>query len=454
MRRRLNAVVAVAGLFYVYLITSNLGSDQNTDTMSAAIPAWSLAQHGTLDIPQYEGGTPWIVRRGDDVLSDRMPGIILWAVPFFRLFGTPDGPSTLVAAIAAVTATTAAVVLLYRIFRRLLDARAAVVGAALVAFGTATWTISADALWPHGPAQMWLAGAMLLMSTQTWWGAGLAYAASITIRPHLAVAAAISGLWESVARRSLKPLIQVGLTSALGVAALLVYNTLVFGETTLLIGVYAGRTTTAADNAASLGSLQHPLLRGLLGTLFSPVRGVLVLSPFLIMLLPGLVKAWRVAPTWARASATGGIAYMLVQLFGNAFEGGARFYSYRLPIEALTLAVPLLALCWREWTSRTSRRRVVFAVLAVFSVVQHAVGAFIFYDPPTENQTRPWDRYLFIQELQQATVTDLVILGLVTTACSWIAYRLLKDRLLKDTAEEPVGATQRLSNVPEASATR
>lgn len=426
-RERLRAGLAVVGLFCVYLVTSSRGWAQNVDPISAFLPAWNLGQHGTLDVPQFDGVTPWIQPHGDKVLSDRMPGVILWAVPFYRAMGTPYEPSPFVAAVAAVTAATVAMCLLYLLFRKFLTTRTAVTGTALVAFGTATWTVSADALWPHAPNQMWLAGALLLMSTQTWWGAGLAYAAAIMTRPHLAVTAAVCGLWEGATRRSIKPVLQIGVTSALGVLGLVAYNKLVFTQPALLVGVYAQRPTNATGKITAAVAAQDPaLLLSLLGTFVSPERGVLVLSPFLIMLLPGLRKAWRVAPSWARAAATGGVAYMVVQLFGNGFAGGTGFYSYRLPIESLTLAAPLLCLCWREWTSQSRRRRVAFAALAVFSVVQHAVGAFIFMDA-SSGIVRSWERYLLVEGLQQATLLQLVALGVVGAAAAFVAHRQLRQ---------------------------
>lgn len=422
---------ATAGLFSIYLLTSSLprGSRPNVDTFSALVPAWSLGQRGTLNIPEYLGSSPWIQEHGDLVLSDRMPGIILWATPFYALLGSRSGPSVGVAALAAVTAATLAVLVLHQVFRRVLEPTAALVAAGLAAFGTATWTVSADALWPHGMDQLWIAIALIALSSERYWATGLAYAAGIMTRPHLAACAAVCGLWEAASRRTPIPALVIGATSSLGVAGLVAYNYLAFGQVTLLAGVYAERPNTATNSvgAADQDYGLH-LATQVAGTFLSPLRGVLVLSPFLLLLLPGLRAAWRAAPPWIRSSAVAAVVYMSIQLLGNGFQGGSYFYSYRLSIEMLTLAAPLLALAWREWTSRGRARQIAFAVLASVSVLQHAIGAFIFSDT-IDFRTRAWSRYQPLEGLRQAGVAELVALGVVAAVCIICSYVLISRRV-------------------------
>jgi alpha-1,2-mannosyltransferase len=420
------AWVALVG---VYLATGTAGnhSRQSNDTLSALIPAWSLGQRGTLDIPDFYGFSPWIHHVGAHTLSDRMPGIILWATPFYALFGTSRGPSPAVAALASAVAAATAIICLWQLFSRLVSPRAAAAAAGLAAFGTATWTVSGTALWAHGIDQLWIALALLSLSRNRFAMSGLAYALGIFTRPHLAVGAAISGIWASVEQRSIRPALAMGLTSCLGLAALVLYNRIVFGQTTLLVGVYAARTETAQVSVAGARS-NYGLgyLIQVAGTLISPARGVLVLSPFVLLLIPGLRRAWAAAPSWARSSAVASLAYMAVQLTGNDFSGGTFFYSYRLPIEALTLASPLLVLAWREWTSRTHVRRVAFAVLAVVSVAQHAIGAFVFTDSDSF-ETRAWSRYLAWEGLRQADAGDWLVLLACTALAGCSAIWLLNS---------------------------
>jgi alpha-1,2-mannosyltransferase len=439
--------VALVGI-YLATGTSDNHSRQSNDTLSALIPAWSLGQRGTLDIPDFYGFSPWIHHVGAHTLSDRMPGIILWATPFYALLGTSRGPSPAVAALAAAVATATAMICLWQLFSRLVAPKTAVAAAGLAAFGTATWTVSGTALWAHGIDQLCIALALLALSRDRFALSGLAYAMGIVTRPHLAVGAAISGIWASVERRSFRPAIVMGLTSSLGLAALVSYNRIVFGQTTLLVGVYAGRTDTAHDSVAGARS-NYGLgyLIQVAGTLISPARGVLVLSPFLLLLIPGLRRAWIAAPSWVRSSAVAAVVYMAVQLTGNGFSGGTFFYSYRLPIEALTLASPLLVLAWREWTSRTQVRRAVFAVLAVISIAQHAIGAFIFTDSDSF-ETRAWSRYLAWEGLRQADVGDWFVLLACTALASCAAIWLLSGSRSPDLEVDAFSAPKERPSSP------
>lgn len=424
--RRVLAPTAVgAGIFFAYLATALHRAQQavGTDAAAALLSAWKLALHGTLALPEYDGVTPWIHEVNGQVVSDRMPGVILFGAPFYRLLGRPDAPTLYPAAVASAAGAAAAMALLFVLLRRIVDGRVALAGTLLAAFGTATWTISGSALWPHGPNQLWLVAAMLALASGRWWAAGLAYAAAVLTRPHLAVAAAVGGIWSGVCRRSLRPIWQVGMASLVGVAGLMVYNTVAFGGPMQLVGVWAD-----ADDKVR-GVTPAWLAENVAGTFLSPSRGVLVLSPFLVMLLPGAVSAWRVAPTWVRASAAGGAAYLAVHLVGNYFAGGLGFYSYRYPIETLTLAAPLLVLCWVTWTSARPWRRVVFAALAWFSVFQHAVGAIAFRYGSIEFQSyEAWEHYLLIDGLRLGTPLTYAILVLVSVAAAWAVWRLGRAR--------------------------
>ena len=132
---------------------------------------------------------------------------------------------------------------------------------------------------------------------------------------------------------------------------------------------------------------------GIVGTFVSPERGVLVMTPALLLLFPGCRAAWRVAPWWVRSATVSGIAYVIVQIWVSRFSGGDGFYSYRTPLEGLTLCVPLLTLAWREWTSTTRVRRTAFAGLAAASVALHAFGSIVNWVLPGPNHS-PWKTYM------------------------------------------------------------
>jgi alpha-1,2-mannosyltransferase len=300
-------------------------------------------------------------------------------VPFYLVAGRhAEKPGLFAAALAASTYAAAAAGFLAVLFRKLLTTRQALAAAFLAALGTSTWSVSADQLWPHGPDQLLLVVGTLLLAKEQHVGTGIAYGLAILVRTHLAAAAAVVGIWDTVRKRSLKPALLVGVPSALGLAGLLWYTRHVYGRPDVNAGYggeFGGYPTRELANPTT------NYFENIAGFLVSPERGVLVVSPFLLLLLPGLRRAWQVAPAWVRSSAVGGLAYLAIQARINYFSGGSRFWGYRLTIETLTLCAPLLVLAWREWTAKKVWRRRAFAGLAVLSVGVQTIGATMFVSP-------------------------------------------------------------------------
>lgn len=405
----MSAAFVFLPLLIVFLLTGTYTEQQSPDPLAAAVPAWQYVVHGNLTLDAFEGMLPWFVDTGERIVSNRTPGIIFFAVPFYWLLGTtPDAPNLVPATAAAATAAAGAMTLLHLVFRRLVSPSTAMVGAYVAALGTSTWSVSADALWGHGPNQLWLGAALLALAAERYMGSGVGFGLAVFTRPQLAVIPAITGLWAGVHKRSLRPVALVGVPAALGLAGLVFYNRLMF-QTASVAGGYGSYVT---DNLASRPVWDYA--EGIAGTLVSPDRGVLFMSPFLLALVPGLRAAWRVAPTWVRSAAVGGVVYMLVQLRINYFSGGDHFYSYRLSIELLTMAAPLLLLAYREWTAYTPLRRRAFSALAFLSIALHALGAVYHRVDYIERSAwvpfKAWDA---VQRAGWPTVTVIIALGLL-----------------------------------------
>lgn len=407
--RSVKAVLGLSGLSVLILVTSNVSPDQANDCIAALLPAWKIAFHGTAQIPEFVGKNIWVKEGPWGALSNRLPGTVLWAVPFYRLLGIAKGPTFFPAAIAAATAVSLGVAATYAALLRLVPRRIALPAVTLLALGTGVWTSAADALWTHGPNVLWLGLAMWALSHNRWRLAGLAFALAVMTRPHLAFAAAAIGLVIALHAKSWRPVLGIGSTSLLGVVGLLIWNRLVWHQWALLTDNYAGQANAGASTLAATSNGSTILFERVFGTLVAPNRGILVYSPFLVLLLPGVRLAWRAAAPWVRGCAIGGVVYMAVQLIGNGFGGGDGFTSYRLAIEMVTLATPLLALCWVHWTSKQHWRRVSFAVLAWAAVGQHAVGAFVGHDDHIVRN--PWRSYSLAARLPEASTFQLVALG-------------------------------------------
>lgn len=419
----LSAAFVFLVLIAVYLPTATYAGNQSPDPPAAAIPAWQLATSGNLTLDAFEGHLPWFVESGDRIVSNRTPGVIFFAVPFYWLLGSPDTYTLTPSAVAAALAAALAMTLLHLTLRRLGTPSAAIAAALIAGLGTSTWSVSADALWAHGPNQLWLTAAMLALAAERYWSTGVAFGLAVFTRPHMAVASAVAGVWTAVRQRDWKPLVFIGVPASVGLATLVYYNSLAFPGGDALGGGYGGRPL---DNLVSRPWWHYG--EDVAGMLVSPDRGLLVLSPFLLILIPGLRAAWRAAPGWVRAAAASGLAYMLVQLRisyypggVHVFSGGNHFFSYRLSIEFLTLCAPLLVLCYREWVARTRLRRRIFLALVLLSLAIQGFGAMYWRVDFVEHS--PWTNFKLWEAMQVAgpwRVATTVVAGIVV----WLALAL------------------------------
>lgn len=427
------------GTWLLYLLTANY-LFQSIDTTSMYYPSWQLARHGNITMTAFADDLGFWVDTGDRLVSNRFPGATWLATPFYLLdpFGSP---LPLMANLTAAAAVAGAVTVLFVLLCRLVPTGTALTASLVFAFATPTWTVSADALWTHGPGQLWLLSGVLLFSRGRYLAAGLLLGAAVVTRPHYALVPAVLGLFELARTRRLRPVTLIALGSGLGLLVLLVYNQHVFGSWDPR-GGYApapGDNTGRSLDPTGITALQYG--ERLLGTLVSPSRGVLVLTPFLL-LLPGLRAAWRTGPSWVRAAAVGGTAYLLVQLRGNGWTGGYSFYSYRLAIEWLTLCAPLLVLAYVSWTSRARWRRRAFLALVLFSLATHAVGALLYRGDGAEpDYWRHWPPGQLISERPLASLvvaSIAVVLGLLIVR---VAGRRTPERL--DTVTSTRGTAPR-----------
>ncbi len=368
-------LMVLVPLLTVYLV-SNEREHQNVDAITAALPAWEIATHGDVDLTRFADlPLPAIVESGGRTVSVVPPGTTFVAVPFYLAAGDELAgrlPSMVPAAVTGSVVTALAMAILHLGFRRLVSPSVAVVAALLAGLGTSTWTISSDQLWPHGPTQLWLATAVVATAARRHLASGLAFAAAVVTRPVTAVAAAATGLTLGWLHRHWKPVVLVGIGAATGVLGLSIYNQVVFDTFGPFTEHYGG---WHIERAATRGPLWY--LGNVIGSLVGPFHGFLVWSPFLLVLLPGLPRAWRAAPEWVRAAALGGAVYMLVHLWLNRQSGGLA-YNYRYPLAMMTMAAPLLLLSCREWVAGAGERvKRYFAIAVVVSVGIQAAEAWV-----------------------------------------------------------------------------
>jgi hypothetical protein len=234
-------------------------------------------------------GAFWMLPRPDGRIISLYPVVVpvlvaplyVPAAAYLQLRGWTGGNldhlARIMEKLSASLVASLSVSLLYLLLRRRARASIALLLTVAYAFGTTTWAISSQALWQHGMATLLVIGALLLLTGVSTApraiAAGLLCGLIAANRPPDAILAAALGLYALFRTSGRQRLLFVA-ASALPVAAVLLYNLAVAGN---VLGGY-GLIGKAAF-------FSHDLLPGVAGLLFSPARGLLVFSPFLLFLV-------------------------------------------------------------------------------------------------------------------------------------------------------------------------
>ncbi|MGA9332998.1 MAG: hypothetical protein WBV39_01855, partial [Rudaea sp.] len=274
-----------------------------------------------------------------------------------------DRVAELMEKLAASILAAVASILMYLLLRREAN-RWALLLALAFALGTDTWMISSQALWQHGTGELLIALALLLvLSRASPLRTSLLGAVCVLMtanRPPDALVAAAIGLF--IVYRDWRSTAWLVAGGVVPLAALLYYN---LGFIGLLAGGYG--LVSLPDNYF------HHDWSGLLGLLVSPTHGLLVFSPFLILVPVGLAQRLRapdsrvLAALLALAVAAQIVVYAMVD-WRAGMCWGPRYMTDILPILAwMILPAPRLL--------RPSARGL-FILAIVASVGVQVVGAF------------------------------------------------------------------------------
>lgn len=408
----------------IYLLCAHW-SVVSTDATAAAWPAWSLVHHGTLHldaIPELPAN-PWFVSANGHVVSSRMPGVVLVSAPLQAMLAWTTFSAVTVATITAVLLTAAAVATMAVLMRHLASACAAIVAAAVLAFGTSLWTIAGAELWTHGPDALCLSAALLALHRRRHRWASIFLAYSVLTRPHLALVVLVIGVTLAVQSRQWRQLAIFGVPAAAALALVALYNQYLFGRPSIAGGTYA----YASDNAlgGSTGgvgsSALHEWLVNTAGLLASPLRGLFFYAPIVILCGFGLRAAWKVAPSWCKGTALGGLAYLLLQARINTFAGGGSFYGSRLTIEPLVLWTPLLFLAALQLWSRG--HRLVLLVGCWLSVSVGVIGATLGHLVTIRLNVSPWTTWGPTTVIDGAGSTSVLILAVLLLALPLMIFQ-------------------------------
>jgi hypothetical protein len=248
-----------------------------------------------------------------------------------------------------------------------------------VAYGTGTcvWSTSSQALWQHGPCELFLAmGAYFLLRKRQRYAdylCGLALGLAVFCRPTMVLVVLSTILFHALTeRRRLLRFILGGLPVA---AILLAYSQYAFGSP-FAFGQLAG-SAIAQAKTGNPDLWQTPMYLGAAGLLLSPGRGLLVYSPIAIFACWGMVRVVR-DPDWKdlRPLVLGAVALFLMSCKWFDWWGGWCF-GYR-PIVDISVLLAFASLPIVQRVSGSRLLQASFAVLLCWSVGVQTIGAFAY----------------------------------------------------------------------------
>lgn len=373
------AAVLFSVLLIVYLANGKtLGSG---DTLPARYIPLSILRSGNFYLDAYlEPLTlhlsylPYYLRLvNGHYVSDFPVGAAILALPFYAPLAISgaippfsDFPAQLEKLSAAVVVALSAVVL-YFVLCSLTSPEFSLIITAIYALGTSSLSVSSQGLWSHGPSQLALTAALYCIlrgGSQHRWVpfAGLFLAFAVISRPTDLLFALPLGAYVIVYRR--RHVVGFALSGLPPIFFQLWYNAQYFGNP------FRSQFPLFGHELWST-----PLWQGLLGILVSPTRGLFVYSPIFLLSLVGAGLAWRRdGEPLLRYLSLGTFAEILVYSKWVMWWGGGT-YGPRL----LADLTPVLALFFcpiRDWFTRRRALKLVFIVLAVWSIAAHSIGAF------------------------------------------------------------------------------
>ncbi len=402
----LSLFVALSFIYFITLAgitSSNDGSHYALLRTIIANRAFTLNQ-----FDDFAEGNDIALTPDGRLFSDRPPGTALAAIPFYALGALlPDGPVPFPTAanpsrhdaenprlpyvlLLPVLSGAATAALLFALLRHLEIGRAAALTAVLFfALGTTHWKYS-TVLFSHA-----LSGFLVVLSVYlvllladreivgwTWYLLlGFVLGAAVVVEYSnvlLVIVVSLFVLWRTWPRAARRPLTTVLpwlLGGLLPAAFLAWYNTVNFGGPLTISYAYAVNYPWAGEFASTFSFPLLPGLRALLwwgeggGWCGGPClnQGIFLLSPVLLLVLPGLVIFVR--RRQAAFVLTTGLFLVYLLLFAqhhtsHGFTGDGRYLT-----PYLALLVPALAYAL-DWLFAPERRPVLRAVLsfAVFGL--------------------------------------------------------------------------------------
>ena len=371
------------GLGFVALYMSTFRWHGGDDIPNSLLP-FAILKHRTLALDQVLH--PWLTGRESNFTVPAADGRLLsvfpilpglLALPLYLPAALADAPLSQgflhdLSKLAGACITAASVAVFYAALSSRCSRRWALW--LTVVYGAGSWamSVSSQALWQHGPAQLGVAiglWGLAAPGSRRAFAAGLGFGLAVAARPdHVFIAAAATGLWATTRRREL-PAFFAG--AALPAAGLLAYWQW-----------YMGRPLPPELDQQEKNFAGFIQWESFPGFFITPSRGLLAYFP------PFVFSAWAAARRrdaeclWFAAACAATLVFL--SRYDNWVAGmsfGNRYFA----------SMSLLFLWWlaplEPEISRTPGRRRAWAGCAAAAVIIHALGGYLRW-PGTWNMER------------------------------------------------------------------
>ena len=276
---------------------------------------------------------------------------------------------------SAALITALSVLILYFTARRLTHERWAWLMAVVFAFGTTSLSVSSQALWQHGPSQLFVAWTLYCLvrgREDPWFSAlaGLPLGLAFICRPlNLMLALPIAVYIIHARRKEFWAFCAAALPP---LALFFAYNWFYFGSpfTTGFAGTIVSPSSLVGQHWAWF---QTPILTGAAGILFSPGRGLLVYSPILIFSFIGIAVAWKERGRLLLKYLSVATVLMMLPIARLGHWWGGHGYGPRLLADVTPILVLFLFLLF-ERHPVTPLKKFMITVLFGLSIGLHALG--------------------------------------------------------------------------------
>ena len=374
-------------LFTILIYSLNDRTIWSGDTIPARYLPLSLVRELDFDFDEFpflhESTLPYFLTSSHGhIISTYPPWASVLALPVYlgpALLGVDATSPLLMMDLekrAAMLITAVSVILLFFALQRVTLQKTAWFIAIIYAFGTSSFSISSQALWQHGPVQLFLALTIFCIvkgfeTSRFSAYSGFALSCAVISRPiNLIVAFPVVAYIVHKQRDQIVGFLLAGVPPLLLFNA---YNTFYFGSP-FTTGIGTAVVTPSAVISTHLSLFNTPIFSGIAGVLVSPGRGLLVYSPVFMVLIVSMIVAWR-EPRYLYLRYLS-VAPLLLLIVVSKWTGwwGGDCYGPRLLADVTPILCFLLYPTIDYFKGKKAVKYVLIA-LAVLSIGMHAVGA-------------------------------------------------------------------------------